>query len=387
MADLVGHLTKFNQNRDYNFLVNDFAPRCYLPILSDPTDADTDDDGLTDEEEYYLETNPLNFDTDGDKLSDGVEVELWFDPTNANPDGDSYNDKEELANDTSPFVKNKTAAERSEAFLKGGALGDFDTADSIEALCGQIAGSFVPFAADARDYFANVFVNLDTKAALLNLAGFFLDFVPGAGSAGDATKTFSKIGRFIGKYADDAPKVAEAIVQVSKHFPESEDVVKGIAKVLPAGAIDDVCESIKNGSKLTKKDYDKLVDVCKAAGKNADDIIQISPHALKIINGKINKIAKKYKNLECLECSDEIVKCLKESGAHGQKITVKYGNGYVINELYSTTEAISHNGKHYAVLFNGKVFDNLFPEGIDYNRWKDGFFAISGELKISFIDF
>ena len=43
----------------------------------------------------------------------------------------------------------------------------------------------------------------------------------------------------------------------------------------------------------------------------------------------------------------------------------KYGNGYVINELYSTTEAISHNGKHYAVLFNGKVYDNLFPEGIE----------------------
>ena len=65
----------------------------------------------------------------------------------------------------------------------------------------------------------------------------------------------------------------------------------------------------------------------------------------------------------------------------------KYGNGYVINELYSTTEAISHNGKHYAVLFNGKVYDNLFPEGIEYNKWKDGFFAISGELQISFTDF
>ena len=48
MADLVGHLTKFNQNGDYNFLVNDFAPRYYLPILSDPTDEDTDNDGADD---------------------------------------------------------------------------------------------------------------------------------------------------------------------------------------------------------------------------------------------------------------------------------------------------------------------------------------------------
>ena len=247
-----------------------------MPILSDPTDEDTDDDGLTDEEEYYLETIPLNSDTDGDGLFDGKEVDLWFDPTDANPDGDSYNDKEELANDTSPFTYNMTSAERGDAFLKGGLLGDFDTADSIEVLCGQIAGSFVPFAADGRDYFANVFVNLDTKSALFNLGGFLLDFVPVAGSAGDAAKAFPKIGRFIGKYADDAPKVAEAIIQGSKHFPESENVVKGIAKVLPAGAIDDVCESIKNGNKLTKKDYDKLLDVCKAAGKNTDEVVEIT---------------------------------------------------------------------------------------------------------------
>ena len=57
MADLVGHLTKFNQNGDYNFLVNDFAPRYYLPILSDPTDEDTDDDGLNDD----VDREPLKY--------------------------------------------------------------------------------------------------------------------------------------------------------------------------------------------------------------------------------------------------------------------------------------------------------------------------------------
>ena len=56
MADLVGHLTKFNQNGDYNFLVNDFSPRYYLPILSDPTDEDTDDDGIIDNND----STPLN---------------------------------------------------------------------------------------------------------------------------------------------------------------------------------------------------------------------------------------------------------------------------------------------------------------------------------------
>ena len=65
MADLVGHLTKFNQNGDYNFLVNDFYPRCYLPILSDPTDEDTDDDGQNDDvdpDRLVMNTPPFGTD-------------------------------------------------------------------------------------------------------------------------------------------------------------------------------------------------------------------------------------------------------------------------------------------------------------------------------------
>ena len=37
-----------------------------------------------------------------------------------------------------------------------------------------------------------------------------------------------------------------------------------------------------------------------------------------------------------------------------------------------------------------KIINNwstYFPEVIEYDKWKDGFFAISGELQISFIDF
>ena len=47
---------------------------------TDPFDADTDDDGLTDGEEKWLNNNwtmmvdPLNFDTDGDGLGDGMEL-------------------------------------------------------------------------------------------------------------------------------------------------------------------------------------------------------------------------------------------------------------------------------------------------------------------------
>ena len=177
-----------------------------LPISSDPTNADGDHDGLNDDEEYYYEANPLDSDTDNDKLSDGFEVELWFDPINDNADGDSFSDYEEWINNTSPVVYNMTFQEARKEFLEGALLGDWVSADSIEKLLGQIAFSFVPFVADARDYFANIFVNLDSWAALANLGGFILDLTP-AGAAGDAAKALSKLEKFVVKHADDVPNL------------------------------------------------------------------------------------------------------------------------------------------------------------------------------------
>ena len=53
---------------------------------------DSDNDGLTDEEEENLGTDPNNADTDGDGLSDGEESTLGTDPSNADTDGDGIND-------------------------------------------------------------------------------------------------------------------------------------------------------------------------------------------------------------------------------------------------------------------------------------------------------
>ena len=348
--------------------------------------SDSDGDDLTDEEELYSNTMMFCADTDGDGLSDGEEVDLWFDPTNANYDGDSYDDKEELENDTSPFVYDLNLEESAKAWGAGVLLGDFDVAENTPTLLGQITGSFIPFI-DARDLIANI-KHTEFKAAIINIIGLGLDMFTGpGGSAFDVSKAFSKLGRYVAKYSDDAPKVVQAITKSAEYFPEAEKVIPDLVKVLPAGAIDDLADSVKSSDKITKSDYQKLSKIFEAGGKNIDDIVKISPQNLKLINGKINRIAKKYKNLECMECSDEIVKYLQKNNMHGQKVMIEYGNGYVINELYSTTEAISHNGKHSAVLFNVKVFDNLFPEGIDYDKWKSGFYAISGELKISFMDF
>ena len=65
---------------------------------SDPTLADTDEDGLSDAEEVNTTgTNPAEADTDGDGLTDGAEVqEYGTDPLAVDSDGDSLSDGEEV---------------------------------------------------------------------------------------------------------------------------------------------------------------------------------------------------------------------------------------------------------------------------------------------------
>jgi uncharacterized repeat protein (TIGR02543 family) len=59
---------------------------------SSPTDADSDDDGLTDGQEKTRRTNPLKADTDSDGLGDAFEVRFLLNPLNQDSDGDSITD-------------------------------------------------------------------------------------------------------------------------------------------------------------------------------------------------------------------------------------------------------------------------------------------------------
>jgi len=58
---------------------------------------DPDGDNLTNRQEYKYRTNPNQVDTDGDKLRDNVEVRKTFtDPRNRDTDGDGLNDRREV---------------------------------------------------------------------------------------------------------------------------------------------------------------------------------------------------------------------------------------------------------------------------------------------------
>jgi outer membrane protein OmpA-like peptidoglycan-associated protein len=74
----------------WNFLVG-------LTVSGESGDADPDQDGLTNREEKQLGTNPHNADTDGDGLSDGDEVKKYgTNPLKADSDGDGLGDGDEL---------------------------------------------------------------------------------------------------------------------------------------------------------------------------------------------------------------------------------------------------------------------------------------------------
>jgi len=81
------------------------------PALND-RDTDLDQDGLTNLQEYLLETDSNNADSDGDGLPDGLEAEFGYDPTRAEPgvsldsdeDGDGLTLAQELLLQTDPHT-------------------------------------------------------------------------------------------------------------------------------------------------------------------------------------------------------------------------------------------------------------------------------------------
>jgi hypothetical protein len=233
-----------------------------LPINSDPTMEDGDDDGILDIDEFecYI-TNPLNSDTDGDKLSDGVEVDNWFDPLNKNPDGDTFDDYYEYYNFTSPYEFDQVDEDWINDFINGFLLGDMYESSTISGLLGQIIGGAVPVYgtfADGRDIATNISKN-DTLGVILSSVGF----IP---VLGDGSKAIASILEFIGKNADDAPLLVKTFIKVTKDSPD-------ILKALPTSAFDDIASSLKKGGSITKADYEELRKLFSDSGKNLDEIL------------------------------------------------------------------------------------------------------------------
>ncbi len=76
----------------------------FSPTNSGDAAMDADADGLSNLVEHQLHTDPQGTDTDHDGLADGMEVNTWHtDPVSADSDGDGYNDGDEVARGTDPL--------------------------------------------------------------------------------------------------------------------------------------------------------------------------------------------------------------------------------------------------------------------------------------------
>lgn len=185
-------------------------------LMSNPLNEDTDEDGISDEEESIIGTAPKDSDTDNDGLTDGFEYTYWYDPLEEDVDGDGRSDLKEYQDGTDPYMYNKDWYEYTWDFICGFVAGDFiaDT-DSLPTIMGQITSSLIPLV-DIRDVIGNC-VNGDYAFAGLSALGV----VP---VAGDVSKT---AGKFVLKNVDNIPKAAGLLEFLSKNFP---DIVRVLAQ-------------------------------------------------------------------------------------------------------------------------------------------------------------
>lgn len=70
---------------------------------TNPLKSDTDDDGVNDGQELNDDTNPLKADSDDDGVNDGEEKNNETDPLSADSDGDGVNDGDEKNDKTNPL--------------------------------------------------------------------------------------------------------------------------------------------------------------------------------------------------------------------------------------------------------------------------------------------
>ena len=66
---------------------------------SDAENPDSDQDGITDEDEKRIGTDPNKADSDGDGIPDGLEVQLGLDPLKSKSDGKTKDNKRKFDQD------------------------------------------------------------------------------------------------------------------------------------------------------------------------------------------------------------------------------------------------------------------------------------------------
>jgi len=158
-------------------------------------------------------------------------------------------------------------------------------------------------------------------------------------------------------------------VTVAEAANEGTAVVWGVVtdEEYPGPAVGD------NVAKVVRKGVGELAETIMKSG---DDIVE---NIVKTVD--IPAITQQFDNFQCMECADNVVSALKEKGISGEILEITTnGNKGMAGNIWSDVAGknISTNGKHKAVLVDGKVYDNIHKDGIDYNKWIEDLFSPTG---------
>ena len=182
--------------------------------------------------------------------------------------------------------------------------------------------------------------NLDSLWEIFSAADMVL-FARGLPSIG---KELAQLGK---KAVDD---VAEEAVEKTVKTEVSEEVVENTAKKEMADTTED----------LSQKTVDKdnaLEDSSAVKGKSKPKPEELA-----------QKVPDKYKQIyKCKEYANSLENSMKASGVHGERIHIKSNTPYIYSDKYGGN--ISTNGQHDAIKIGDKIYDNMTPNGINYDDW------------------
>ena len=97
-----------NLDTDSDGLLDDWELTHFGDLTSHDASSDSDDDGLSNSDEYSYGTDPNSADSDGDGIADGAEVDLGIDPANSDTDGDGDSDNDEILYGSDPALISDT---------------------------------------------------------------------------------------------------------------------------------------------------------------------------------------------------------------------------------------------------------------------------------------
>jgi hypothetical protein len=218
-------------------------------VVSDPGSNDGDNDGLSDAEELELELNPLDADMDNDDLEDALEIEWGTNALIADTEADGHPDGYEarhLDEGLDPLEVNLPvdAETWQQEFALGFLCGDNDVCrrPTVPWLLGNVISGFL-FFGDVRDIVASAGERRWVDTGIIGVG-----FVPGLGDAAEA----------VGKTLRILPEMAPAAAVAARRW------ISGTVRQTPEVLVD-----------ALRQVQPQMIEKLEDLGAGAQDIIRL----------------------------------------------------------------------------------------------------------------